>query len=198
MIKKEVTPYEYFDDPVNTTLINERGIEIPIGIRYLDRLDINNVVEVGCVMPFYGYCEHLIVDEFEKDNPAGEVLNVDAMTFDFTGMDVLCLSTIEHVGRSDYNNEDIRPEKAIDMLNKFDKESNSFLVSWGTGYHHELDEYVKENLDRWQWWGFVKTAATEWEYTDQDMKVWSEEYAFDKNFRYANANVFLTKGVELG
>tara|TARA_R110000824_G_scaffold392347_1_gene590706 strand:+ start:1994 stop:2584 length:591 start_codon:yes stop_codon:yes gene_type:complete len=195
MIEKNVTPYEYFDDPVNTTLINERGIEIPLGIRYLDRLDINNVVEVGCVMPFYGYCEHLIVDQFEKDNPAGEVLNVDAMTFDFSGRDILCLSTIEHVGRSDYENEDVRPEKAIEMLDKFDKEAKSFLVSWGIGYHLELDAYVKENLDRFDWWGFVKTAATEWEFTDQDMKLFDGK--FDSPFRYSNSNIFLSKGIEL-
>lgn len=195
MIKREVTPYEYFDDPVNTTLINERCIEIPLGIRFLDRIDINNIIEVGCVMPFYGYCEHLIVDQFEKDHPAGEVLNVDAMTFDFTGRDILCLSTIEHIGKEDYLNTDIDPQKAIDVLNKFDKEANSFLVTWGAMYHNELDEYVKANLDRWDWWGFVKTSQTEWEYTGQDMKVWDQK--FDGNYRYANGNIFLSKGLEL-
>ena len=31
MIKKELTVDEYFDDPVNTTMINERCIELALG-----------------------------------------------------------------------------------------------------------------------------------------------------------------------
>jgi len=195
MFEKEVVPDDYFDDPVNTTLINERGIEIPLGIRYMNEVGMrNNLIEVGCVMPFYGYSEHLIIDQFEKNNPSGEVLNIDAMTFDFIGKDILCLSTIEHVGKTDYDNEDVNPQKAIDMLDKFTDESRSMIVSWGTGYHLELDEYVKSSLDKWDWFGYIKKEATLWEFTDKDLKVW--DCKFDEPFRFANGNVFLLKGLE--
>ena len=69
--------YYHFDDPVNTTMINERCIELTLGLRYIEKVGNDNLTEVGCVMPFYGYCEHPIIDLFENDEPAGDVQNVD-------------------------------------------------------------------------------------------------------------------------
>jgi hypothetical protein len=192
-MNKIILPEEYFDDPVNTTLINERCIEIEMGIRYLNEVNNENVVEVGCVMPFYGYPEHKIVDLFEKHSPAGEVLNIDAEEYDFTDKNVLSLSTIEHIGKSDYDNTDIDPQKAVRILDKILKQSKTCLVTWGTRYHNELDTFVKNNLDKMGWFGYVKTQEKLWEFTAQDMRVWDME--FDTPFRYANGNVFIVKGV---
>ena len=139
MINKELKVDEYFDDPVNTTMINERCIELALGLRYMDKVGNDNLTEVGCVMPFYGYPEHPIIDLFEKDHPAGVVQNVDAEECDFTGQDVLCLSTIEHIGKDDYDNTDIDVQKAIRILDKITNEASSFFVTWGTRYHNELD-----------------------------------------------------------
>ena len=99
MIEKKLTVDEYIDDPVNTTMINERCIELALGIRYMQKVGNDNLTEVGCVMPHYGYCEHPIIDLFSEDSPAGVVQNVDAEECDFSGKDVLCLSTVEHIGR---------------------------------------------------------------------------------------------------
>ena len=94
MIQKELTLDEYIDDPVNTTMINERCIELALGIRYMDAVGHGSLTEIGAVMPHYGYCEHHIIDFFSDDHPAGDVQAVDAETCDFTGRDVLCLSTV--------------------------------------------------------------------------------------------------------
>ena len=67
MIKKELTVDEYFDDPVNTTMINERCIELTLGLRYIEKVGNDKLTEVGCVMPFYGYCEHPIIDFLLRD-----------------------------------------------------------------------------------------------------------------------------------
>ena len=189
MINKELTVEEYIDDPVNTTMINERCIELAIGMRYMEKVGHDNLVEVGAVMPHYGYCEHPIIDLFSDDHPAGDVQAVDAETCDFTGKDVLCLSTIEHIGKEDYDNSDIDAEKAIRILDKITAESNSFLVTWGTRYHNELDTYVKNSLDKYDWFGYIKREEKLWEYTGTDMAVWDQE--FDKPYRYANGNIFL-------
>jgi hypothetical protein len=85
MINKELTVDEYIDDPVNTTMINERCIELAIGMRYMEKVGHDNLLEVGAVMPHYGYCEHPIIDLFSDDHPAGDVQAVDAETCDFTG-----------------------------------------------------------------------------------------------------------------
>ena len=189
MINKELTVDEYFDDPVNTTMINERCIELALGLRYMEKVGNDNFTEVGCVMPFYGYCEHPIIDLFEKDHPAGDVQNVDAEECDFTGRDVLCLSTLEHIGKDDYENPEIDPQKAARILDKITNEANSFFLTWGTRYHNELDEHAKNILDKYDWFGYIKKEEKVWEYTGTDMKVWDQD--FDKPYRYANGNIFL-------
>ena len=189
MIEKKLTVDEYIDDPVNTTMINERCIELALGLRYMEKVGHDNLTEVGCVMPHYGYCEHPIIDLFSEDSRAGVVQYVDAVECDFSGRDVLCLSTVEHIGKSDYDNTDIDPEKAIRILDKITNEANSFLITWGACYHHELDTHVKNSLDKYDWFGYIKKEEKLWEYTGTDMKVWEQE--FDKPYRYANGNIFL-------
>ena len=189
MINKELAVDEYFDDPVNTTMINERCIELALGLRYMEKVGNDNLTEIGCVMPFYGYCEHPIIDLFEKDHPAGDVQNVDAEVYDFTGRDVLCLSTLEHIGKDDYENTEIDPQKAGRILDKITSEAKSFFITWGTRYHNELDEHAKDVLDRYDWFGYIKKEEKVWEYTATNMKVWAQ--AFDKPFKYANGNIFL-------
>ena len=68
MIEKKLTVEEYIDDPVNTTMINERCIELALGLRYMEKVGNDNLTEVGCVMPHYGYCEHPIIDLFSEDS----------------------------------------------------------------------------------------------------------------------------------
>ena len=46
MINKELTINEYFDDPVNTTMINERCIELALGLRYMEKVGNDNLTEL--------------------------------------------------------------------------------------------------------------------------------------------------------
>ena len=194
MIDTVVTNEQLVDDPVNTTAINERALEIPIGIRFLNHYPMESVDELGAVMCFYGLQEHRIVDLFEKDNPAGLVHNVDAMDWDFTGRNVLSLSTVEHIGLSDYDNTDLRPEKAIEVCEKIIAEADNYLISWGLLYHDVLDTWVKEQIakDRFDWCAYTKdTSEREWTYRGQDMVSFDEKYKFDSKYKYANSNIFI-------
>ena len=67
MINKQLKVDEYFDDPVNTTMINERCIELALGIRYMEKVGHDSLTEVGAVMPHYGYAEHRVIDLFSED-----------------------------------------------------------------------------------------------------------------------------------
>lgn len=193
MINTIVSNEELMDDPVNTTLINERAIEIPVGIRFLNHYPMKTITELGSVMNFYGYQEHTVVDLFEQSNPAGLVHNVDALDWDFTGRNVLSLSTVEHIGLSDYDNLDLRPEKAIDVCEKIIRESDNFLISWGLHYHEYIDTWVKTKIEEEsiEWCAYIKTAETEWKYVDKSLECFETQYKFDGNYRYANANIFI-------
>jgi len=90
--------YAYFDHPHNQTRINERTVEIPVSLFFLER-SANNLVEVGCVTPYYKECNHEVID-LTDDHPKSK--KIDATEHDFKNKNVLSISTVEHVGLSDY------------------------------------------------------------------------------------------------
>jgi hypothetical protein len=83
----------YFDHPYNTTLLNDRAVEVPIARSFIDgRHGIG--IEVGNVLSHYGTVEHRVVDRWENEDG---VENVDV--FDIHGgYDwIVAISTLEHV-----------------------------------------------------------------------------------------------------
>lgn len=83
----------YFDAPYNTTILNERAVEIPIALRFLAEQE-GAGLEVGNVLGHYGVTGHRVVDLYEQ---ADGVENIDV--FDITGSYDWCvaISTLEHV-----------------------------------------------------------------------------------------------------
>ena len=91
IINYDISEHHYFIDPVNSQ-DNERIVELRLAIDWYEGLynlgRIRNIIEVGNVLGFYGYCEHLCIDKFAESpdiSPAGEVVNLDALDVDFTG-----------------------------------------------------------------------------------------------------------------
>ena len=55
---------------------------------------------------------------------------------------MLCISTIEHIGKDDYGL--IQKETATDALKKITKEAKSCFVTFPLGYNEILDKYINE------------------------------------------------------
>lgn len=122
---------------------NERGIELAFAQEYITHFN-GNVVEVGAVTPYYlNDILHPVVDPFDA---WPRCIKEDAEKYDFSGQNVLCISTVEHFGRGDYGNTDIDPQKAERFLQKLIKETNSFLITWPVASNKELDQYTNSNL----------------------------------------------------
>jgi len=195
-VKYDLAPSEYFIDPINSK-DNERIVELKISMNHYEDLynagSKNNVVEIGNVLGFYGYCEHECIDKFAQMpdiSPAGEVKNIDALDFDFTGRDIISVSTIEHIGTTDYDNPIANEgQDAVDVLKKIEQESKSFFITFGPNYNNPLDNYVKSNLESYDWHGWVRTAIDKWDYTAQDMKVWDQ--ITDDPWPFANGIILL-------
>lgn len=127
-------------------MANERGIELALAQEYITHFN-GNIVEVGAVTPYYlNDILHPVVDPFDA---WPRCIKEDAEKYDFTGQNVLCISTVEHMGRGDYGNTDIDPQKAERFLQKLIREANSFLITWPVASNKELDQYANENLREW-------------------------------------------------
>ena len=201
IIDYDISEHRYFIDPVNSQ-DNERIVELRLAIDWYEELcgldRKQNIVEVGNVLGFYGYSEHLCVDKFAESpdiSPAGEVVNLDALEVDFTGKDVVSVSTLEHIGTDDYNNPNANEgEDAVDVLKKIEEEANSYFLTFGPNYNNPLDNFIKENLEKYDWHGWIRTDKGRWRYSDQDIEVW--EKVPDDPYPFANGIILLQRSIQ--
>ena len=207
MIKHDLKKYEYFIDPINST-DNERVIELRLAMNWYEKLvDLghkNNIVEIGNVIGFYGYCEHKCIDKFairtardkpdsfDGMGPAGEVLMVDALDEDLTDKDIVCISTIEHVGMAEYQNPTPNDGKdAVTLLDKIVNEARSYFISFSPNHNFYLDTHIKDNIGNYDWYGWCRTGLNDWDFTAKDMKAW--DGLPDEPFPHANSLILLQK-----
>jgi len=182
----------YFDHPYNKTITNERAVEIVLGLRYID-LTRGDLVEIGAVTPYYVNSNHEIVDPSDRMATTKEF----AENYDnYNDKNVLSISTIEHMGMADRFSgpEKIKNETlAFDVLNKIYKESKSCFITWPIGYNLELDKKVKENLNKFNYFFYVKRNQNPlWELINDEEGF---NFNYSSPFKYGNSIIFITKGI---
>lgn len=130
--------YEYFDHPYNNTRINERTVEIPISLNFLNQFK-DDMIEIGCVTPYYFESNHEVFD-LADNHPRAK--HDDAVSLDYKNKNVLSISTIEHIGRSDYGIQEKEKNSAIDLCKKIISESLNYFITWPLGYNKILDDWA--------------------------------------------------------
>lgn len=129
----------YAREAFNEAWKNERSVEVSLGRWFLDKFN-GNVLEVGAVMPYYGHSEHEIID-LADEHPKSKKIN--ALSFDYTGRNVLCISTIEHMMTKEYNNGS--DQDSINFLNMVISQADNYMITFGISYNPFLDDYLKRN-----------------------------------------------------
>ncbi|MCI1273677.1 MAG: hypothetical protein LKG27_04490 [Clostridiaceae bacterium] len=119
--------------------MTERCLEIAIAKKWLENTE-GEVFEIGAVTPYYfPHAVNHICDPYDKH------IKVDykCSMFDInlTNKNVICLSTIEHIGTGDYNLKAKKNENAIFAFEKIVKEANTCLITFPVGHNKELDKY---------------------------------------------------------
>lgn len=106
----------YFDDPYNSTILNERAIEVPIALAFMAKVLLASpgagpaVLEVGNVLGHYGVTGHHIVDRHEIQ-PGVE--NADVFDIGGEWKCIVAISTLEHVR---WDEEPKEPNGGIDAI----------------------------------------------------------------------------------
>lgn len=149
-------PEDYFHHPYGHTWNTEREIEIAIALRWLER-NRQDVVEIGAVMPYYqNNVKHEVIDPYDPRATIRDFMeNQDLML-----MNVLSISTIEHIGTTDYATNErqniVDEDAAINALKQILDDGEECLVSFPVGYNKYLDDWVEENLDKLNCFGYKK------------------------------------------
>ena len=129
---------------------SERSIEIYLAKLFLNKyyeFEKDKVVEVGAVTPYYLPIDHDVIDPGDETTYS-RLIKEDAEFSDLKGKNVLCISTIEHMGKQDYGEKELDPEKCLRFYRKICSEAKNFLVTWPVGATELLDKYFAENIDK--------------------------------------------------
>lgn len=107
--------YPYFIRRHNTTFRNERAVEIPICLDWVERYKGLDILEVGNVLSHYVRAGWTILDKFEK-GPG--IVNADVVDFapDRRFDLVVSISTFEHVGKDEEDRDAGKASRAIALV----------------------------------------------------------------------------------
>lgn len=129
---------DLFDHEYNTTVLNERAVEIPIALDWLaDRVLVDGV-EVGNVLAHYGFPSHRVIDLYE---PGEGVENIDVFDLEGPFDWIVAISTLEHVGQGV---DPSAPMRAIEHLRSLLAPGGEMLVTIPGGHNDELDICLAE------------------------------------------------------
>lgn len=163
--------FAYFDHPYNTTLDNERCVEVPIARWYAAGYAARSTLEVGNVLSHYGPVAHTIVDKHEQ---ADGVLNVDIVdyvprgTFDL----ILSISTFEHIGYdSDDQSKDSAGKilQAIEVCRHLLNPSGLMVITVPLGWNPAMDTLIQQcSMPTHREFYLRRVAQREWQQCDRD------------------------------
>lgn len=150
--------YVYFNHEYNKTWLNERCVEIPISLEALNMLK-ENVLEVGCVLPYYiDHINHEVID-LADDHVKSK--KIDATTVSFKDKNVISISTLEHIGVADYNLEAKEQDSAWRLCERIINESSKYFITWPIGSNKGLDDWAfnrkdllfmsRDSVDKYTW-----------------------------------------------
>jgi len=141
---------EYFDHPYNQTLFNERCVEVALALKFIE--EHPDFIEVGAVLPYYGYASNLVIDPFDpKGTDTRRIIECDV-----TGKNVISISTLEHIGVEEYGNEVLSDTEAIESLKQIIDQAENYFITIPIGYNHKLDEQLLELLEDLKCYGVIR------------------------------------------
>ena len=162
----------------------ERMIEVPLGNWFINSRG-PQITEVGAVTPYYYKTNHPVIDP--NDTWPG-CIKQKAEDLDYSDLNVLSISTIEHIYRGEYGHP-YNPEVAINVLKKM-MQAKNWLITWAVGYHKQLDAYIENNNVK-----SIKLHRTKFSVWAIEPSIKHVEY--NRPFPYGNAIYVVTNCEEL-
>jgi hypothetical protein len=119
--------------------MTERSVELGLTDSWLTQVD-GPVIEVGAVTPYYWPGRVSRVVDPGDDHP--QVTDRTSLfDLDFAQANVLCLSTLEHIGSGEYG----QPKEShgpLDALDHLTSACRSYLITVPFGWHSDIDTTI--------------------------------------------------------
>jgi len=122
----------------NNAAKNERMVEVPLAEWFLKKH--SNLIEIGAVTPYYFSITH---DVFDIKDPYSKCIRERAENLNYKNKILLSISTIEHVGRGDYDEPAIDGLSLQTLLKML--EATIYLITWPRSYTRDIDAFAEYN-----------------------------------------------------
>lgn len=134
--------FDGFDHPHNTTILNERAIELAVAIDFLAGVD-GEGLEVGHVLGHYGITGHRVVDLHEQ---AEGVENIDVLDIEGRYDWIVSISTLEHVHWDNGERNEYAAIDSIAHLRGLLKPGGRMLLTVPMGWNPPLDRAIADDV----------------------------------------------------
>ena len=168
--------------------MNERCVEVSIGLSYLKEYNPIDVLEVGNVISMYQPVFHNVLDKYDKQTG---VINEDVVDFDTIKRFklIFSISTLEHVGFDETVgiklNDIDKVKDSVDNLKRLLDDDGLLVVTMPIGYRDALDEYIFDNRFGFSSISFLKRVSWSNRWV-QVSKETVKDIRFDRPFPKAN------------
>jgi len=134
----------YADKYINHNLQKtERLVELALAEIFLKKYGFyENLIEIGCVTPYYFNVNHKVYDLTDK-HPLNQKIN--AKSVDTKYKYVLSISTIEHFNIVGYNISNDNFLDPTEWLTITMSNSSGFLITFPMGFNKILDSFILES-----------------------------------------------------
>ncbi|MFA5154712.1 MAG: hypothetical protein WC554_19355 [Clostridia bacterium] len=169
----------------NWAAYNERAIEVPLGISFLNRHG-PNTVEVGAVLSYYkerGIIQHPIIDLYD----IADTLKVSATEYSYLGKDVLSISTLEHLGKGDFG--EVTSDKLPKLFWERMRYARTYLITSPLGYNSISDSLIFEADQRGVFYLKKLDINNNWGYSNLEE---AKELKYGEPFGWANGLAVVT------
>lgn len=122
---------------------SERSVEVALAFEWIKGKE--KLIEIGAVTPYYypGLVKDIV-------DPADEHINVNnhnsIFDVDLRGKNVLCLSTVEHIGTGQYGLSEKRT--AVMAIEKILQECQHCLITTPLGENELIDQWLRDNYQK--------------------------------------------------
>lgn len=180
-----LTEYKYDTRKKNDVRYSERTVELPIAIKYVNDCK-GSILEVGNVLNQYYHFPHTVVDKYEISQG---VINTDIVDFvPNTKYDlVISISTLEHVGFDEEEQDSTKILKSLDKLFSATKDGGTILISVPLGHNPHLDIYLKNGIIKAPDMHLLKRTSYKNEWIEQSLDLLNtEKFVYGSPYPYAN------------
>ena len=173
--------------------MTERSIELALADRWLSHV-YGPVIEIGAVTPYYW--PKRVMRVVDPADPHSLVTDrVSLFDIDTTALNVLCLSTLEHIGSGEYD-QPVDPKGPTKALIHLTRNCVDYLITVPFGYHPDADASLFNNAPSIPAKFMVRSTDTnDWrECSATEARVLPRSRSGMNRFAWANGLAVLVKG----